>query len=97
MFTVGGCPSSLGFFLLGCGFIVEGSLPLFEALLVAQVIMGLGYTFLSGATSAWIVDEIGQERAGQAFLRGAQMAQICSFAAILSALPWQALACNSPL
>ena len=72
----------LGFFLLGCGFIVEGSLPLFETLLVAQVIMGLGYTFLSGATSAWIVDEIGQERAGQAYLRGAQMAQISSFAAI---------------
>ena len=72
----------LGFFLLGCGFIVEGSLPLFEALLVAQVIMGLGYTFLSGATSAWIVDEIGQERAGQAFLRGAQMAQVSSFSAI---------------
>ena len=72
----------LGFFLLGCGFIVEGSLPFFEALLLSQVIMGLGYTFLSGATSAWIVDEIGQERAGAAFLRAAQVAQIASFAAI---------------
>jgi DHA3 family tetracycline resistance protein-like MFS transporter len=72
----------LGFFLLGCGFIIEGSLPLFEALLLSQVIMGLGYTFLSGATSAWIVDEIGQARAGAAFLRAAQVAQIASFLAI---------------
>ena len=72
----------VGFLLLGVGFIVEGSLPLFEALLVAQVIMGLGYTFLSGAQSAWIVDEIGQERAAYAFLRGAQVAQAASFAAI---------------
>ena len=72
----------LGFFLLGCGFIVEGSFPLFEALLISQVIMGAGYTFLSGATSAWIVDEIGQERAGKAFLRAAQVAQVASFAAI---------------
>ena len=72
----------LGFFLLGCGFIVEGSLPIFEALLVSQIIMGVGYTFLSGATSAWIVDEIGQQRAGAAFLRAAQVAQIASFAAI---------------
>ena len=72
----------LGFFLLGCGFIVEGSLPLFEALLLSQVIMGLGYTFLSGATSAWIVDEIGQARAGAAFLRAAQVAQVASFSAI---------------
>ena len=72
----------LGFLLLGIGFLVEGSLPLFEALLVAQVIMGLGYTFLSGATSAWVVDEIGVERAGGAFLRSAQVAQVTSFLAI---------------
>ena len=71
-----------GFFLLGCGFIVEGSFPLFEALLLSQVIMGLGYTFLSGATSAWMVDEIGQARAGAAFLRATQVAQVASFSAI---------------
>ena len=72
----------LGFLLLGLGVIVEGSLPLFEALLVAQVIMGVGYTFLSGATSAWIVDEIGQARASAAFLRASQVAQITGFAGI---------------
>ena len=72
----------VGVFLLGAGFIVEGSLPVFEALLIAQMIMGLGYTFLSGATSAWIVDEIGLERAGQAFLRSSQLAQLASFLAI---------------
>ncbi len=72
----------LGFLLLGAGFVVEGSLPLFEALLVAQVITGLGYTFLSGATSAWVVDEIGPERAGAAFLRASQLAQVTSFLAI---------------
>lgn len=72
----------LGFVLLGIGFLVEGSLPFFEALLVAQVIMGLGYTFLSGASSAWLVDEIGLERAGGAFLRAAQVAQVTSFLAI---------------
>ena len=76
----------LGFFLLGCGFVVEGSFPLFEALLVAQVIMGLGYTFLSGATSAWIVDEIGQARAGSAFLRATQVAQVASFSAIFASV-----------
>ncbi len=72
----------VGFLLLGIGFIVEGGLPIFEALLVAQVIMGLGYTFLSGATSAWIVDEIGYERASGAFLRSSQVAQVASFLAI---------------
>ncbi len=72
----------LGFLLLGCGFLVEGALPYFETLLLAQLIMGAGYTFLSGATSAWIVDEIGQERAAAAFLRASQLAQVASFFAI---------------
>ena len=72
----------LGFTLLGLGFIIEGSLPLFEALLVAQVIAGVGYTFLSGAASAWIVDEIGQARASAAFLRSAQASQIAGFIGI---------------
>ena len=72
----------VGFLLLGIGFIVEGGFPLFEALLVAQVVMGIGYTFLSGAKSAWIVDEIGAERAASAFLRASQVSQISGFAAI---------------
>ncbi len=72
----------IGFALLGIGFLVEGSLPLFEALLLAQVIMGLGYTFLSGATSAWIADEIGPQQAANAFLRGSQVSQVVSFASI---------------
>lgn len=72
----------VGIALLGLGFVVEGSFPIFETLLIAQVIMGLGYTFLSGAQSAWIVDEVGQARASAAFLRAAQVAQLAGFAAI---------------
>lgn len=71
-----------GVALLGLGFLVEGSFPLFETLLLAQIIMGLGYTFLSGAQAAWIVDEIGTEKASAAFLRSAQLAQTTSFVAI---------------
>ena len=73
----------VGFCLLGIGFIIEGILPFFGVLLISRVILGLGYTFLSGATSAWIVDEIGYERAAGAFLRSSQLAQVSSFLAIL--------------
>ena len=72
----------VGFLLLGSGFVVEGSFPTFETLLIAQVIMGIGYTFLSGAKSAWIVDEIGQQRAASAFLRASQVSQVSAFVAI---------------
>ena len=72
----------VGFCLLGVGFIIEGIFPIFGILLISRVILGLGYTFLSGATSAWIVDEIGYERAAGAFLRSSQVAQVASFLAI---------------
>ena len=50
----------IGYFLIGAGFILEGSLPIFGTILLAQLLWGLGYTFTSGATQAWISDEIGE-------------------------------------
>src|SRR6476646_10698118 len=38
----------IGVALLGGGEILEGSIPAYWAVLLAQVIAGLGYTFLSG-------------------------------------------------
>ncbi len=59
----------IGYLLMGAGFLVEGSFPAFVPILLAQVIWGLGYTFTSGATQAWISDEIGEENANSLFLR----------------------------
>jgi DHA3 family tetracycline resistance protein-like MFS transporter len=72
----------LGYVLIGLGFILEGSVPLFWSVALSQVIWGLGYTFTSGATQAWIADEIGEAQAGGAYLRGAQAAQIGALVAI---------------
>ncbi len=72
----------IGYALMGLGFIVEGSFPFFPAVAFAQVLWGFGYTFTSGATQAWMVDEIGEERAGQAFLRGSQAARAGGLLAI---------------
>jgi DHA3 family tetracycline resistance protein-like MFS transporter len=72
----------IGYALIGVGFILEGSLPFFAAVALAQVVWGFGYTFTSGATQAWIVDETGEERAGEAFLRGAQAGQAGGLIAI---------------
>jgi DHA3 family tetracycline resistance protein-like MFS transporter len=67
----------IGFFLFGCGWIVVGSSTQFEVLMLAQLVIGLGSTFISGAHQAWIADEIGVERVGAVYLRSAQIAQIC--------------------
>jgi DHA3 family tetracycline resistance protein-like MFS transporter len=72
----------IGYALMGAGFIVEGSLPFFGAIALAQVVWGFGYTFTSGATQAWIADELGEERAGEAYMRGAQAARAGALVAI---------------
>jgi DHA3 family tetracycline resistance protein-like MFS transporter len=72
----------IGMFLIGLGFLVEGTFPIFWLILLAQVLWGVGYTFTSGATEAWITDEIGEAAAGKAFLRGSQVDQIASLAGI---------------
>ena len=57
----------LGYVLIGLGFLVWGALPLFLPILLGQVLWGIGYTFTSGATQAWITDEIGEAAAGPGF------------------------------
>jgi DHA3 family tetracycline resistance protein-like MFS transporter len=72
----------IGYVIMGFGFIVEGSFPCFWTVALSQVIWGGGYTFTSGATQAWIADEIGEKHAGRAFLRGSQAAQVGALVAI---------------
>ena len=87
----------IGYSLIGAGFILEGSLPVFATILLAQFLWGLGYTFTSGATQAWISDEIGEEVAGQAFLRGNQVGQAGSILGILLSVLLGQIAITVPI
>jgi DHA3 family tetracycline resistance protein-like MFS transporter len=83
----------IGMFLVGIGFVVEGVAPLFPLVLLSQVIWGLGWTFISGARSAWITDEIGVESTAPVFLRSQRTYLIGS----LLALPVSILVANQSL
>lgn len=72
----------IGVFLIGIGFIIEGSIPTFSAVLLAQVVWGIGFTFVSGAREAWIADEVGEVNAGKAFMKGQQASQLGTFVGI---------------
>jgi MFS transporter, DHA3 family, tetracycline resistance protein len=87
----------IGVFLIGVGFILEGSLPLFLWIMLAQLLWGAGYTFTSGALQAWISDEIGEEQAGPAFLRGAQLSQFGAIAGTAAGTALGTLALNLPI
>lgn len=78
--------SIIGFALLGIGILIEGLAPLFSVLILSQVITGLGWTFTSGAYSAWITDEVGSDKVGQLFLRSGQLSNFGSLLAILPAI-----------
>lgn len=87
----------IGFVLVGLGFIVEGSIPQFWAILLAQVIWGIGITFTSGAEEAWVADEVGQEKAGQTFLRGNQFGNAGALVGILVSVVLGRVALNIPI
>ena len=72
----------IGTALLGVSCILAGSIRFFVAILLAQVIAGAGYTFLSGAAQAWIADETNEALASKAYMRGAQVSQVCSLVGI---------------
>lgn len=70
----------LGTFLVGVCFVIEGLVPLFAAILLAEFIRGVGETFISGAREAWIADEVGEARIGRVFTRAAQVRQAARLA-----------------
>lgn len=77
----------IGFAMVGLGFVIEGSFPVFGIVLIAQVLFGIGATFISGAYEAWIASETRADPndtrgLGDIYLRGEQVRQIASFLAI---------------
>jgi DHA3 family tetracycline resistance protein-like MFS transporter len=62
-----------GEILVGVCFVLEGVAPLFVAILIAEVIRGIGETCIDGALQAWIADEHGEERLERVFLRAGQV------------------------
>jgi DHA3 family tetracycline resistance protein-like MFS transporter len=87
----------IGFALLGIGALIEGIFQIYELVLLSQVVLGVGFTFISGARDAWITDEIGEERVGDAYLRGSQVGQIGFLIAIPISTALGAIALNIPI
>ena len=83
--------------LVGAGFILEGSIPRFTAILVAQVVWGIGATLSSGAEDAWITDEVGEEAAGHLFLRGSQVGQVAGLVGIFVGVGLASIRLNLPI
>ncbi len=86
-----------GIVLMGAGFVLEGLYPVFAPILLAQVLWGFGITAVSGAQEAWIVDEVGEERAGRAYVNGAQAGRVGGLVGIPLAVVLASIRLNLPL
>lgn len=87
----------IGYLLIGLCFVVEGLVPLFGAILLAEVVRGLGETFVSGAREAWIADEVGEARVGQVYLRAAQVRQVAHLIGIALSVVLASVQLNLPV
>ncbi|MBI1332319.1 MAG: MFS transporter [Armatimonadetes bacterium] len=65
---------AIGWFIVGIAFFIQGAFPVVGVVIAAQIILGIGDTFTSGAHDAWVADELPFSEpnltAGQAFFLG---------------------------
>ncbi|MBI2951553.1 MFS transporter, partial [bacterium] len=87
----------IGTFLVGVCFVIEGLVPLFGAILLAEVIRGVGETFISGAREAWIADEVGEARVNHVFLRTAQVRQVARLVGTFAGVGLASVQLNLPV
>jgi DHA3 family tetracycline resistance protein-like MFS transporter len=62
----------IGAFVMGAGWLLEGSFASLWPIMIGQALLGSGWTFFSGAAEAWIAGELGEAAAARAIVRGQQ-------------------------
>jgi DHA3 family tetracycline resistance protein-like MFS transporter len=87
----------VGTLIIGASLVLEGLVPLVAAVLIAEVIGGVGETFLSGATEAWLADEVGEAQVGPVYLRGVQIGRVAGLIGIPASVALASLQLNLPI
>lgn len=86
-----------GWALVGACFTFEGLVPDVTVILALQGVLGLGEALIDGAESAWLADEVGEERFGEVLLRASQVGQVLAVVAILLAAALGSIRLNLPI
>lgn len=87
----------IGLVLLGGSFVVAGFAVDYPVLIATQVAAGVGFTFLSGATNAWLAGEIGETAVGPVLIRAGQVGRVAGVAGALVSAALSSVALNLPL
>jgi DHA3 family tetracycline resistance protein-like MFS transporter len=73
----------IGYLGMGVAWAAVGLVSAPRLVIALWAVWGISYTFTSGAEQAWITDEVGAERVGRVFLRGARYGQVGSVVGLL--------------
>ena len=87
----------LGTLLFGMAFVLEGSFPRFDVILVSQILFGIGATLSDGAEQAWITDEVGEMRIGHVFLRSTQVGLLAGLLGAIISVGLASIRINIPI
>ena len=82
---------------IGLGCAVEGLSPRFGWILLAQVVVALGFSLLNGAEEAWVAAELGTERLTRVYLRGSQAGLVGTLCGTAASAAVASAALNLPL
>lgn len=63
----------IGALLSGAGFMIQGFIPTFGAAIACSIVWGIGFTFISGAGQAWLIDEVGRQNSLPILTRARQL------------------------
>lgn len=95
-----------GMFVLGSGFVLQGFIPsldgfiplvtVFVWVLISQFVCGIGYTLISGADTAWVVDEVGANQIGNLFLKAKRYSLMGTLAGIALSVALSTLGTHLP-
>jgi DHA3 family tetracycline resistance protein-like MFS transporter len=87
----------IAMFISGCGLLIEGLYSSFGLILLGNMIWGFGWTFLSGANEAWVVDELGTEVGNAAILRASQWSPVASLCGIATSVALSKIGFTAPI
>lgn len=76
----------ISFVLGGIGHAMEAVIPVVWVVYLSHVIVGISRTFLSGAFSAWLADEIGEDDLQATMMRGQQISEFIAILGIIGAM-----------
>jgi MFS transporter, DHA3 family, tetracycline resistance protein len=87
----------ISLFISGFALILEATFPSFGMIIIANIIWGFGWTFLSGANVAWVTDEIGEETANALLLQTSQWSQVANLLGIIASVALGKIALFLPI